>query len=139
MYGFALPNIAGLQLDFTLRVFGVWFLAGLFLLLGVYGLFLLKNYRKESTHQQHHHEDMDRMQKQLLLQNMSKANDQEFCTLCIAYLEKFSTKTGTHSLDSLLSAAGFSLTESQLISKVYYGRGALSMEIRERMMKRIKK
>lgn len=134
-----MSNIAGLQMDLMIRVFAVRFLAGLFFLLAVYGIFLLKNYCRESSHKNHHQQDIRRLQKQLLLQKLQQADDQELCTLFVAYLEKFSTKTGTHSLESLLMGAGCSPAECTHITQVYYGKGKLYEEMKEKMIKIIKK
>jgi len=103
MYGLALPNPEGLQFDFYLRVFGLWFLAGIFLLIALYGLYTMRSLRRQELSKQAHEQDANRLSKHMLVRKMQSANDQELVELLVAYLEKFTTKTKAHSLPSLLA------------------------------------
>ena len=138
MNGMALANPAGLQLDFLLRVFGLRSLAGIFLLIAIYGFFTLKLYRKQTSSQAQHVHDTDRLSKQMIIQKMMHANDTEFVQLLVAYLEKFTTHTIAHSLTSLLAWAKFSDNEIAELKVINYGKWKLSKELREKILKRMK-
>ena len=103
MFGMALPNPAGLQFDFLLRMFGLRFVAGIFLLIAIYGFHSVRSYRKQELRKQAHAHDTDRLSKQMIRHKIQGANDRELVELLVAYLEKFHTKTGAHSLSSLLA------------------------------------
>lgn len=136
MFGMALANPAGLQIDFLGRVFGLRFLAGLFLLIATYGFYSLKQYAKQTKSVAHHNKEVHRFSKQLLLQKMQKANDAELVQLLVAYLEKFTTKTKRNSLGVLFQEANFSLAEIQQLQEANYGKGKLSAELKEKIVKR---
>jgi hypothetical protein len=99
----ALANPAGLQFDFALKVFGLWFLAGIFFLLAAYGVFTWRHFQKISRKGLGHQSELSRLQKQLHIQKMRAATDQEFLSLFVAYLEKFHTTSSAHSLSTLLA------------------------------------
>jgi hypothetical protein len=103
MYGMALPNPAGVQIDFFLRVFGLRFVAGIFLAIAIYGFHSVRSYRRQELRKQSHHHDTDRLSKQMILYKMKGASDRELVELLVAYLEKFHTKSSAHSLSSLLA------------------------------------
>jgi hypothetical protein len=103
MFGLALPNPAGLQIDYLLRAFGLWFLAGIFLLIAMYGFHSIRSFRRQEQRKQAHAHDTDRLSKQMILRKMQGANDKELVELLVAYLEKFHTKSSAHSLSSLLA------------------------------------
>ena len=138
MFGLALPNPAGLQIDYLLRVFGLRFLAGIFLLIAIYGFHSVRSYRRQELKKQANHYDTDRLSKQIFLRKMQSANDKELVELLVAYLEKFHTKTKAHSLSSLLAGAKFSDNEIAELKVVNYGKGKLSEQLREKILKRIK-
>ena len=137
MYGMALSNPAGVQFDFLLRMFGLRFVAGIFLLIAIYGFHSVRSYRKQELVKQAHHHDTERLSKQMLLRKMQGANDKELVELLVAYLEKFHTKTGAHSLSSLLAWAKFSENEIAELKVVNYGKGKLSEWLREKILKRM--
>ena len=103
MFGMALPNPAGLQFDFLLRMFGLRFVAGIFLLIAIYGFHSVRSYRKQELRKQAHAHDTDRLSKQMIRHKIQGANDRELVELLVAYLEKFHTKSSAHSLSSLLA------------------------------------
>lgn len=138
MFGMALPNPAGLQIDYLLRVFGLRFIAGIFLLIAIYWFHSVRSYRKQELRKQAQAQDTKRLSKQMFLRKMQGANDKELVALLVAYLEKFHTKTSAHSLSSLLAWAKFSDNEIAELKVVNYGKGKLSEQLKEKIMKRMK-
>jgi hypothetical protein len=138
MNGFALSNTSGLQLDFYLRIFIVTFLTGVFCMTAVYGLLILRRYRKEYRQQQEQGVDMMLLEQQLYLQKLHASHHQEFIALFVAYLEKFVTKKPSESLKSLLSGTHFSSSEIKHIIEVYYGDKELDSDLREKMIKELR-
>lgn len=137
MYSMALANPAGLQVDFFLKTFGLWFLAGLFLLLAAYGWFSMKHIRSSSRIKDAHHRELDTMNKQLRIKKIQAADEQKMVALLVAYLEKFHTKTGAHSFTSLLAWAKFSDNEIAELKAVNYGKGRLSNELKVKILKQV--
>lgn len=135
----ALANPAWLQLDFTLKVFGLRFLAGVFILLACYGFFTRKQYHKHLRAKHGNQHDVHRLQKQLLIQKMQKAGDQELISLLVAYLEKFTTTSWAHSRNSLLNVAGFTDEEIKHLKEVNYGKAKLLHDIKEKIRITVKR
>ncbi len=138
MNGIALTNPAGLQFDFTLKVFLLWFLAWIFLLIAIYGIHTLRYYRRQEQKTTHHKKDVARLQKQLLIQKMQTAGDQELVALFVAYLEKFTTTSGAWSISNVLTWAKFSDNEIAELKVINYGKGKLSEQLKAKIMKRLK-
>ena len=137
MFGMALPNPAGLQIDFFLRVFGLRFLAGIFLLIAIYGFHSVRSYRRQELRRQAHSHDTDRLSKQMILRKMQGANDKELVELLVAYLEKFHTKSSAHSLSSLLAWAKFSENEIAQLKVINYGKWKLSSELKMKILQQV--